>query len=59
VNLSFFSKTKAGKLINTITTEVEKIKQAFGGAAFLISRSLTIITYLLSMLLLSWQLTVV
>jgi subfamily B ATP-binding cassette protein MsbA len=59
VNLSFFSKTKAGKLINTIATEVEKIKQAFGGAAFLISRSLTIITYLLSMLLLSWQLTAV
>jgi subfamily B ATP-binding cassette protein MsbA len=59
VSLSFFSKTKAGELINTITTEVERIKQAFGGAAFLISRSLTIITYLLSMLLLSWQLTVV
>ena len=59
VSLSFFSKTKSGELINTITTEVEKIKQAFGGAAFLISRSLTIITYLLSMLLLSWQLTVV
>ena len=59
VNLSFFSKTKTGELINTITTEVEKIKQAFGGAAFLISRSLTITTYLLSMLLLSWQLTVV
>ena len=59
VSLSFFSKNKAGELINTITTEIEKIKQAFGGAAFLISRSLTIITYLLSMLLLSWQLTVV
>ena len=59
VSLSFFSKTKSGELINTITTEVEKIKQAFGGAAFLISRSLTIIAYLLSMLLLSWQLTVV
>jgi subfamily B ATP-binding cassette protein MsbA len=59
VSLSFFSKTKAGELINTITTEVEKIKQAFGGAAFLVSRSLTITTYLLSMLLLSWQLTVI
>lgn len=59
VSLSFFSKTKTGELINTITTEIEKIKQAFGGAAFLITRSLTITTYLLSMLLLSWQLTVV
>lgn len=59
VSLSFFSKVKAGELINTITTEVEKIKQAFGGVAFLVSRSLTMITYLLSMFLLSWQLTVV
>lgn len=59
VSLSFFSKTKAGELINTMTTEVEKLKQAFSGAAFLISRSLAVIAYLLSMLLLSWQLTVV
>lgn len=59
VSLSFFTKTRPGELINTITTEVERVKQAFGGVAFLVSRSLTIIAYLVAMLLLSWQLTIV
>ena len=59
VSLSFFLKTKSGGLINTITTEVERVKQAFGGVAFLIGRGLTIVTYLLSIMLLSWQLTAI
>ena len=46
-------------MINTITTEVERVKQAFSERAFLLNRSLTIITYLLAMLILSWQLTIV
>ncbi|MGL4622982.1 MAG: heterocyst formation ABC transporter subunit HepA [Chroococcidiopsis sp.] len=59
VNLSFFTKTKSGELINSITTEIEKLRQAFGGVAFLIGRGLTVFTYLLSMFLLSWQLTII
>lgn len=59
VSLSFFAQTKAGELINTNTTELERIKQAFGGIAFLFGRTLAIITYLVAMVLLSWQLTVV
>ena len=59
VSLSFFTKIKTGELINTITTEVERVKQAFSERAFLLNRSLTIITYLLAMLILSWQLTIV
>jgi len=59
VSLSFFAKTKAGELINTNTTELERIKQAFGGVAFLFGRSLAIITYLVAIVLLSWKLTVV
>ena len=59
VNLSFFTKTKTGEIINTITTEIERIRQAFGGVAFLVGRGLTVFTYLLSMFLLSWQLTVI
>ena len=59
VSLSFFAQTKAGELINTNTTELERIKQAFGGVAFLFGRSLAIITYLVAIVLLSWQLTVV
>jgi subfamily B ATP-binding cassette protein MsbA len=59
VSISFFSKTRSGELINTITTEIERIKQAFGGFAFLITSSLTVVVYFLSMFLLSWQLTVI
>lgn len=59
VSLSFFTQIKTGELINTITTEVERVKQTFNGSAFLLSRGLTTITYLIAMLLLSWQLTIV
>ena len=59
VSISFFSKTRSGELINTITTEIERIKQAFGGFAFLLTSSLTVVVYFLSMFLLSWQLTVI
>jgi subfamily B ATP-binding cassette protein MsbA len=55
--LSYFAKTRAGEIINTITTEIERIKQGFGAAAFLVSRALTLAVYLISMFLLSWQLT--
>jgi ATP-binding cassette, subfamily B, bacterial MsbA len=58
LTLSFFTKVKAGELINTVTTETERVRTAFGGVAFLISRALVVITYLISMFLLSWQLTV-
>lgn len=57
--LSFFAKTRAGELFNTLTTEVERVKQGFSGAAFLLTRILTVIAYLIWMLLLSWQLTLI
>jgi len=59
LSLSYFATTKSGELINTITTQIDGIKYAFNGAAFLFTRSLTTIIYLASMLLLSWQLTLI
>ena len=59
LSLSYFAKVKSGELINTITSEIERIKYAFNGVAFLLTRSLTIIIYLVSMLLISWQLTLI
>jgi ATP-binding cassette, subfamily B, bacterial MsbA len=59
LSISFFTETKTGELINTIATEVERVKQTFNGGAFLLSRSLTAITYSIAMLMLSWQLTIV
>ncbi len=59
LSLSYFATTKSGELINTITTEIERIKSAFNGAAFLLTRILTIIIYLGSMVVLSWQLSLI
>ncbi|ARV57700.1 ABC transporter ATP-binding protein [Nostocales cyanobacterium HT-58-2] len=57
--LSYFAKTRSGELINTITTEIERIRTGFSGGAFLVTRGLTIIVYLISMFLISWQLTII
>lgn len=59
LSLSYFATTKSGELINTITAEIERIKSVFKGAAFLLTRILTIIIYLASMLALSWQLSII
>ncbi|AFY46350.1 ABC-type multidrug transport system, ATPase and permease component [Nostoc sp. PCC 7524] len=55
--LSYFAKTRSGELVNSITTEIERIRQAFSSAAFLFTRSLTASVYLFSMFLMSWKLT--
>ncbi|MBA3921418.1 MAG: ABC transporter ATP-binding protein, partial [Nostocaceae cyanobacterium] len=39
--LSYFAKTRSGELINTITSEIERIKQGFGGFAYIFTRTLT------------------
>jgi ATP-binding cassette, subfamily B, bacterial MsbA len=56
--LSYFAQTRSGELINTITTEIERIKQWFSGTAFLMTRSMTATVYFISMFLLSWQLSI-
>ncbi|MEA5513214.1 heterocyst formation ABC transporter subunit HepA [Nodularia sp. UHCC 0506] len=57
--LSYFAKTRSGELINTITTEIERMRQWFSGAAFLMTRGITVFVYFVSMCLLSWQLTII
>ncbi|MBW4615424.1 MAG: ABC transporter ATP-binding protein/permease [Desmonostoc vinosum HA7617-LM4] len=57
--IGYFAKTRSGELINTITTEIERIKQWFSGSAFLITRIMTATVYFISMFLLSWQLSVI
>lgn len=59
LSLSYFASTRSGELINTITTEIERIKQAFGGFAYLLTSSLTALVYVISMFVLSWQLTII
>ncbi|MBV6621576.1 MAG: ABC transporter ATP-binding protein [Rivularia sp. (in: Bacteria)] len=57
--LSYFVKTRSGELINTITTEIERLKQGFGGAAFVITRGMAVTVYFLSMFVISWELSLI
>ncbi len=57
--LNYFHKNRSSEILNTLTTEIERIKQGFSGASFLLTRTLTIIVYLVSMLMISWQLTII
>ncbi|MFB2897671.1 heterocyst formation ABC transporter subunit HepA [Aerosakkonemataceae cyanobacterium BLCC-F50] len=59
LSLRYFAKTRSGELVNSLTSEVHQICYAFGITSFLITRSSTLIAYFISMLLLSWQLTVI
>jgi ATP-binding cassette, subfamily B, bacterial MsbA len=58
-SLSYFSHKKSGELVNTLTSEMERIRQIFGGLAFLITRSFTLIVYSISLFILSWKLSIV
>lgn len=57
VSQSFFTKTRSGGLINTVTTEVTQLKQVMDIVSTLVSKVAVTITYLISMFLLSWQLS--
>lgn len=58
-SLRFFNEKGSGELINSLTNEMERIRQIFGGMAFLITRSLSLIVYSVSLFFLSWQLSLV
>ncbi len=59
VGSGFFSKTNSGELINTLTGEISRLQAAFGLLAFIITKGLTLVVYLLLMFQLSWQLTLI
>jgi ATP-binding cassette, subfamily B, bacterial MsbA len=56
--LSFFAKSRVGELINTLTNETERLKTAFGAYSAFLSIGLTCIVYIISLLVISWQLTI-
>ena len=58
LSLSYYSKSRSGDLINSITNEVNQLKQAFSVVSNLITRGSTLLAYVISMLWLSWQLTI-
>jgi subfamily B ATP-binding cassette protein MsbA len=59
LRLSYFTKTSSGALVSSLTNETSQVMQAFGVISTLIIRGSTLLVYVVSMLLLSWQLTII
>jgi len=59
LSLRYFTSTRPGNLVNSLTNEINQISSAFEAISILITRGLTLLAYVLSALLLSWQLTIV
>lgn len=59
LSLRYFAKQRAGDLINGITSEIYQIMQAFNVMSTLLIQGSTLVVYVISMLVLSWQLTLV
>jgi subfamily B ATP-binding cassette protein MsbA len=57
--LSYFAKTRPGNLVNSLTTEVSQITLAFSVVSLYITKGSTLLAYLITMFLLSWQLTII
>ena len=59
LSLTYFSKTRAGSLVHSLTTEVSQIILAFQAVSVFIAQGTTLLAYVVSMLLLSWPLTII
>ena len=58
LSLTYYSTSHSGKLINTITTEINQIKQMFQLFAIIVVKGSLLIAYAVSIFWLSWQLSV-
>ena len=56
LTLSYFSATRSGELINSMTIEVNQTRLAFRMLFTLITRFSTLIAYIVSIFIISWQL---
>lgn len=57
LDLRFFSKSRAGDIINTLTAEVGQLQNAIGSFNTLFSKICTSVVYVVILFLISWQLT--
>jgi subfamily B ATP-binding cassette protein MsbA len=57
LSLSYYSASKAGDLVNSMTHEIATIQRAFWTACSLGIRSSTLLVYIISMFVISWQLS--
>jgi ATP-binding cassette, subfamily B, bacterial MsbA len=58
LSLSFYSKSRSGELINSITTEGNQLIQACDAATVVITKGITVFAYIVAMFCLSWQLSI-
>ncbi|MBF2007215.1 heterocyst formation ABC transporter subunit HepA [Chlorogloeopsis fritschii PCC 9212] len=59
LSLIYFAKTRSGDLINSLTAEIYQLIQAFSVISFIFTKGSILLVYIVSMLLLSWQLTLI
>ncbi len=59
VSLSYYSSSKSGDLINSMTHEIAQIQRSFSSASSLGISGATLIVYIISMFVISWQLSIV
>jgi len=57
VNLSFYSKTRSGQILNSIITEIGRTTTALGIFFTLVTRGSLLVVYLVLMFWISWELT--
>ncbi|EKQ67108.1 ABC-type multidrug transport system, ATPase and permease component [Leptolyngbyaceae cyanobacterium JSC-12] len=58
LSLSFFGQTRAGNLVNTLTSEVGQLQNFIGAFSFLFTKGLVLVVYAVIAISISWQLTV-
>ena len=56
LSLRYYTTSRSGDIFNTITNEINQVKQAFDVFSNLITRGSTLLAYIVSMFWLSWQL---
>ncbi len=59
LSLAYFSKTRSGNLINSLTGEIRQIMMALMIFSNLMTKAETLLVFVISMLWLSWQLTII
>jgi subfamily B ATP-binding cassette protein MsbA len=59
LSLSYFAQTRSGETVNSLTSEIYHITLAFNVVSIFIAKGSTLLVYLVSLFLLSWQLTII
>ena len=58
LNLSYYSQTRSGDLINCMSNEIATIQRGFGSASAFAIRGSTLLVYIGAMFVISWQLSI-